>query len=62
MASEGLINVCQAVAHGNSRKVRNIRTNEQGTAISVEGNRLKVLVEESAEVWACEDCKEQATD
>lgn len=58
MASEGVINVCQAVAHGNLRKVRNIRTNKQGTVINVEGNNLTVRVEEASEVWACEDCTE----
>ena len=58
MASEGLINVCQAVTHGNSRKVRNIKTNAQGTVINVEGNTLTVLVEKDAEVWAYEDCRE----
>ena len=58
MASEGVINVCQAVVHGNLRKVKNIRTNQQGTVINVEGNNLTVRVEEAAEVWACEDCTE----
>lgn len=62
MASEGVINVCQAVAHGNLRKVRNIKTNQQGIVINVEGNNLTVRVEEASEVWDCEDCTEHNTD
>lgn len=59
MGSEGLINVCQAVAHGHLRKVRNIKTNKQGTIINVVGNGFTVLVEKASEVWAYEDCEEQ---
>lgn len=62
MNAEGLINVCQAVTHGNHRQVRNLKTNQQGTVIDVEGNALTVLVGKTSEVWACEDCEERNTD
>ena len=58
MSSEGLINVCQAVKHGNLRRVKNLKTNQQGTVINIEGKALTVLVEGDSEVWYCEDCKE----
>lgn len=59
MTSEGLINICQAVKHGNLRRVKNIKTNKQGTVINVEGKALTVLVEGDPELWHYEDCKEQ---
>ena len=62
MGSEELINVCQAVTHGDLRRVRNIKTNQQGTVINVEGNSLTVLVEKAPEVWAYEDCTAHHTD
>ena len=62
MNVEGLINVCQAVTHGNLRQVRNLRSNKQGSVINVEGNALTVLVDQTSEVWACEDCEEINTD
>ena len=55
---EGLINVCQAVTHGNLRQVRNLKTNKQGTVINGEGDKLKVQVEQATEVWDYEDCDE----
>ena len=58
MNVEGLINVCQAVTHGNLRQVRNLRTNRKGTVINGEGNKLKVQVEKTTEVWDYEDCEE----
>jgi len=59
MNTEGLINVSQAVTHGNLRRVKNLKTNEQGTVVNVEGNTLTVLVGKASEVWPCEDCEEQ---
>jgi len=58
MNAEGLINVSQAVTHGNLRQVRNLKSNKQGSVINVEGNALTVLVGQTSEVWACEDCEE----
>ena len=58
MNVEGLINVCQAVTHGNLRQVRNLKTNKQGTVINGEGDKLKVQVEQATEVWDYEDCDE----
>jgi hypothetical protein len=58
MNVEGLINVCQAVTHGNLRQVKNLKSNKQGTVINGEGNELKVQVGQSTEVWAYEDCEE----
>jgi hypothetical protein len=57
MGSEGVINVCQAVAHGHLRKVKNIRTHKQGDVINAEGNGFTVLIENETEVWAYEDCE-----
>ena len=61
MSSEGVINVCQAVAHGHLRKVKNIKNNKQGNVINAEGNGFTVLIENETEVWAYEDCEEQYT-
>ena len=58
MGSEGLINVCQAVAHGNLRKVRNTKTDKQGTIINMAGDGFTVLVGKISEIWAYEDCEE----
>jgi len=62
MNVEGLINVCQAVTHGNQRQVRNLKTNSQGTVVNAEGNELTVQVDQATEVWACEDCEEYNAD
>lgn len=61
MGSEGVINVCQAVAHGHLRKVKNIKTNKQGNVINAEESGFKVLIENKTEVWAYEDCEEEYT-
>ena len=62
MNVEGLINVCQAVTHGNLRHVRNLKTNSQGTVINGEGSELTVQVGQTTEVWSYEDCEEHNTD
>ena len=62
MNVEGLINVCQAVTHGNLRQVKNIKTNNLGTVVNVEGDKLTVQAGQATEVWACEDCEEYNTD
>ena len=62
MNVEGLINVCQAVTHGNLRHVRNLKTSRQGTVINGEGKELTVQVGLATEVWAYEDCEECNTD
>jgi len=62
MNVEGLINVCQAVTHGNLRYVRNLKTNSQGAVIKGEVNELTVQVGQATEVWAYEDCEEYNTD
>ena len=59
MNAEGLINVCQAVTHGNLRLVRNLKTEKQGKVINVEGKALTVQVEQGTEIWACDDCEER---
>lgn len=58
MRTEGLINICQAVAHGVCREVTNLKTRKQGTVISVSGDKLIVQVEQATEAWAYEDCEE----
>ena len=62
MNVEGLINVCQAVTHGNLRHVRNLKTNSQGTVVNGEGSELTVQVGQTTEVWPYEDCEEYNTD
>lgn len=58
MNTEGLINVSQAVTHGNQRQVRNIKTEKQGTVINVEGEKLTVHVGQITEIWTYRDCEE----
>jgi len=62
MNVEGLINVCQAVTHGDLRQVRNLKTNSQGTVVKAEGNELTVQVGQAIEVWTYEDCEEYNMD
>ena len=62
MNVEGLINVCQAITHGNLRQVKNIKTNSLGTVVNVEGDKLTVQAGQATEVWACGDCEEYNTD
>ena len=61
MNVEGLINVCQAVTHDNLRQVKNIKTNNLGTVVNVEGDKLTVKTGQTTEVWACGDCEEYST-
>jgi len=56
MSTEGLINVCQAVKHGDLRQVTNLKTGKAGIVIDVTGDKLVVQVEKASEVWAYEDC------
>lgn len=58
MNAEGLINVCQAVKHGNLRRVRNHKTDNQGIVVKGEGRELTVQVGQTTEVWAYGDCEE----
>ena len=62
MNAEGLINVCQAVTHGNLRLVKNLKTKKQGIVVNVNGNELTVQVGQAVEVWTHEDCKENSMD
>ena len=62
MNVEGLINVCQAVTHGNLRQVRNLKTNSQGIVVNGGSDELTVQVGQATEVWAYEDCEEYNTD
>ena len=55
MSTEGLINVCQAVAHGDSRQVTNSKTGQQGVVVDVSGDKLVVQIDQASEVWAYED-------
>ena len=57
MSTEGLINISQAVSHGNFRQVTNIKTGERGTVIDVAGDKLIVKVEQGSEVWPYQDCE-----
>mgnify|MGYP001489786116 CR=1 FL=1 len=58
MKSEGLINISQAVAHGNLRWVKNCKTEKQGIVINVEGKELTVNIGSETEVWSFKDCAE----
>ena len=57
MCSEGLINVCQAVAHGEFRQVTNVKTGKQGVVVDIKEDKLVVQAEQVSEVWAYEDCE-----
>lgn len=61
MSTEELINVCQAVKHGDSRQVTNLKTGEQGTIVEVSEDKLVVQIGQASEVWAYEDCEGQYT-
>ena len=57
MCTEGLINVCQAVAHGEFRQVTNVKTGKQGVVVDIKEDKLVVQAEQASEVWAYEDCE-----
>lgn len=58
MKGEELINLCQAVDHGNPRFVRNTRSNMEGTVLSANGQRIEVRVGNGSEIWHCDECEE----
>lgn len=62
MNAEELINVCQAVTHGNLRQVKNLKSEKQGTVVRAEGKDLMVQVGQAVEVWTYEDCVEHNID
>jgi hypothetical protein len=57
MSTEELINVCQAVKHGDMRQVTNHKSGKEGIVVDVTEDKLVVQVENASEVWAYEDCK-----
>ncbi|MGD9342685.1 MAG: hypothetical protein PVJ25_01560 [Desulfuromonadales bacterium] len=57
MSTEELINVCQAVKHGNMRQVTNHKSGKKGIVVDVTEDKLIVQVEKNSEVWDYEDCK-----
>jgi len=57
MCTEGLINVCQAVAHGEFRQVTNVKTGKQGVVVDIKEDKLVVQAGQASEVWAYEDCE-----
>jgi len=57
MSTEGLINISQAVSHGNFRQVTNRKTGKCGIVIKVSGNNLVVKVEQDSCIWPYEDCE-----
>lgn len=61
MTVEGMINVCQAVTHGNLRQVKNLKTMKHGTVVSGTGNELTVQVGQVTEIWNYADCEEYNT-
>lgn len=58
MKGEELINLCQAVEHGNARFVRNTRSNREGAVLSAKGAGIEVKVGSVSEVWHCDECEE----
>lgn len=58
METEELINVGQAVTHGNARRVKNRITEQEGAVVGVEGSALTVQLAEALEVWSSRDCDE----
>jgi len=57
MSTEGLINLCQAVTHGDLRRVTNLKTGLQGIVIGVSGDKLTVRAGQATEVWFYQDCE-----
>jgi hypothetical protein len=57
MSTEELINVCQAVKHGDMRQVTNRKLGKEGIVVDVTEDKLVVRVENVSEIWAYEDCK-----
>ncbi len=58
MKAEGLINLSQAVAHGNLRRVKNFNSEKKGVVVNVNGDGLTVNIGSGTEVWAYKDCEE----
>ena len=58
MQTEELINVGQAVAHGNTRRIKNLKTEKEGAVVSIVGDTLTVQLEETTELWSYQDCEE----
>ena len=58
MNAEGLVNISQAVAHGNQRRVKNFKTQKQGVVVHVEGEGLTVSLGSDTEIWVYKDCEE----
>ncbi len=58
MDTEQLINVSQAVTHGNLRHVRNTKTTKQGIVLQIIGDQLTVDMGQATEVWAYMDCED----
>lgn len=57
MSTEELINVCQAVKHGDMRQVTNRKLGKEGIVVDVTEDKFVVRVENASEIWAYEDCK-----
>ena len=57
MGTEELINVCQAVKHGDMRQVTNHKLGKEGIVVDVTADKLVVQVENASEIWDYEDCK-----
>jgi len=57
MSAEELINVCQAVKHGDMRQVTNHKLGKEGIVVDVTEDKFVVRVENASEIWAYEDCK-----
>lgn len=57
MSTEGLINVCQAIKHGDLRQVTNLKTGKQGIVVDVAGDKLTIQAGQTTEVWTYEDCE-----
>ena len=58
MKTEELINLSQAVVHGNLRRVKNFKTEKQGVVVNVIGKELTVNLGSDTEVWPYKDCEE----
>ena len=57
MSTEGLINLSQAIKHGDLRQVPNLKTGKQGTVVDVSGDKLTIQAGQETEVWTYEDCE-----
>jgi len=59
MTGETLVNVCQAVIHGQSRYVRHTNGGKEGRVVRCNEEGLEVEAGNNREFWPFEECEEK---